>query len=626
MKLVLSLLVLFHSLTVLAAASHHFVFEDVEDNPELFVYRDNINKELDKIHAQDSALAVSIKGFLEILQKVYLAGSRTSEIEERERLDVAFEIMREHLRPKLLSFQITWSNFFIDFERMNDQYLRHTKDEGTVDFSPLITLFDGLIKQCKSEFTKEQLDIMDLQIRFASQFNIFKLVIFQYLMTLKKDQVFKLVFQGKIPMSFTGKSLDEAIENLPELLENISRRKLRPLKCRISFFSSGSTDEQLSEDEDVKIFESALNILMKHALPLVKNRTWLYVPSEDKHSEGNSNNNGSNDPELVSTSVPKFFEFDDLKDIKDGASVDKSKLLADVKRINEKLSGIAQKNLKLAVEVKRFLDFMLNCFISFQRSRDIYEIVKLEIAYETIAAFLQLKLGSFDMDESFFIDLYSMFFKYEVLSRKGYHQVRHTAPGDFVRDIIQKNQTQFTAKKFEAISKESPEFYYDLYQYLIFQYLMSLDKDQFIKLIFYDKFPQSSEKLLCPSNEDFDLTLKNTSKNLLDNLKEHFSHFDFQGKIEFFDTALPKLYKIALPEIKNFYWLYIPPVSSKPNPDGSKNQHNLGGHNNNNQGLFGEREKIFAICTIVVIVALLGGGFAFWHLRLRNKNQIAPSA
>jgi hypothetical protein len=324
---------------------------------------------------------------------------------------------------------------------------------------------------------------------------------------------------------------------------------------------------------------------------------------------------------VASAGVPELFEFGDYNK-KDGTSVDTTKLQALKEGVNKILKDVAVKDMNLEFEVKRFLDIMQELFISFSRSRDIYEISKLEIAYETLAVFLQLKLDSLGMNDVFFINIYNMFKEYEKHSGEGVPQVRHDAPGNFVKDMIQMAQSQFTEKEFESISKESPGFYYDLHQYLVFQYLMTLDKDQFAKLIFKGKFPQSTEKLLHLSNDEFILTLKGVLENLHKKFVKYYPGYKIN---ESHNTAFPKLYQIALPEIKKFKWLDVAPVQSPDETKTTSSKPNPGG-NGNDQGLFDGKGKIFAICAVVVIVALLGGGFAFWHLRLRKKNPIAPHA
>jgi hypothetical protein len=215
---------------------------------------------------------------------------------------------------------------------------------------------------------------------------------------------------------------------------------------------------------------------------------------------------------VVYSSIPKLFEFDGLQN---KTREERKELDASMERVNKKLDEMAAKDIKLEFEVKRFFNIMQDFYFSLIRSKDIYEIVKSEIAYETITGFFQLKLASFEMDESFLEDLHNMFHEYEILSRKEIRPVRETNPGDFVKDIILKNKPEFTAEEFEAISKETPDFYHIVHQYLILEYLVTLDKDQIInKLIFHD-FPRSSEELLCPSSDDFTLAMKNASKSFL---------------------------------------------------------------------------------------------------------------
>jgi hypothetical protein len=252
---------------------------------------------------------------------------------------------------------------------------------------------------------------------------------------------------------------------------------------------------------------------------------------------------------VVYSSIPKLFEFDGLQN---KTSEERRELNAHKEKVNKKLDEMAAKDIKLEFEVKRFFNIMQGFYFSLIRSKDIYEIVKSEIAYETITGFFQLKLASFEMDESFLEDLHNMFYEYEILSRKEIRPVRETTPADFVKDIILKNKTEFTAEEFEAISKETPDVYHNVHQYLLLEYLVTLDKDQIINKLIFHEFPRSSEKLLCLSNDDFNLSMKNASKSFLKRLEG-------EKTFDLLKTALPKLLKIALPEINNFKWLNIPP-------------------------------------------------------------------
>jgi hypothetical protein len=314
----------------------------------------------------------------------------------------------------------------------------------------------------------------------------------------------------------------------------------------------------------------------------------------------------------VSTSASKFFKFEDIKN---GSPEGKGKsyLQELEENVNQKLEELAAKDPKLELEVKRFLDFYLDCYLSSYRTNDIYDKLKLEIACETIKAFLKLKLAPFGLDKRFFMDINNMFFHYASYSSRG--NPNETAIENFVKDTFQKNQDEFTKEEREILS--NGQIYSRFYQYLIFQYVMSLDKDQYIKLFFRNGLPQSSEKPLCLSDEDFNLTLKEVSNYFLFMAKNfHFLDKKADELIEV--SILPKLYKLALPEIKTFKWLNGTPVPSEPNPsDNSK-------PNNSNKGLFDGKEKIFAVCAIVLIIAVLVCGFAFWHLRLRKKALIAP--
>jgi hypothetical protein len=332
---------------------------------------------------------------------------------------------------------------------------------------------------------------------------------------------------------------------------------------------------------------------------------------------------------VASAGVPKLFEFNDAKDIKDDyfTRLGKSYLQLLKENTNKILSEIAAIDLKLEVNTKTFLDFMQNLFFSFKQSYDIDEVVKLEIAYETIAVFLQLKLESFGMNDSFFIDIYSMFDEYEKHTRKKSPQSsRNPFPQDFVSNMIQTNENEFTKEEFNSMSKESPMFYYDLYKYLISLYLNSLDKDQFIKVIFQGNFPQSTENLLRLSNDDFKSTVKGLSENLRKALEEYFGGLERAKRTnELHNVAFPKLYNIALPEIKKFKWLDVAPVQSPDETKTTSSKPNPGG-NGNDQGLFDGKGKIVAICAVVIFISLLCGGIAFWRLRLRNKTLIAPSS
>jgi hypothetical protein len=259
----------------------------------------------------------------------------------------------------------------------------------------------------------------------------------------------------------------------------------------------------------------------------------------------------------VSTSVPDLFEYDDLKD-KDKTTSEYLSLQAVKEKVNQKLRFMAVKDQKLEVEAKKFLDIMQNYFISFKRSRDIYKIVKLEIAYEFLWSFLKLKLVPSYLDRNFFSEFHEMFFRYEELSRKEERPPRDTAPVDFVKKIVGNLKDKFTPKEYRVIFEATPRTFYVIHQYLITQYLMTLDKNQFIELIFPDNFPQSSENLLRPSDDDFGLVLKKVLRTVVSFLRESFTLI---GEYKTIKIALPKLYKYAAPEIEKLEWL---PVPSKP--------------------------------------------------------------
>jgi hypothetical protein len=321
----------------------------------------------------------------------------------------------------------------------------------------------------------------------------------------------------------------------------------------------------------------------------------------------------------VSTSASKFFKFDE-EDIKNGSPDGKQKLRELEEKVNKKLEELAAKDPKLELEFKRFFDFFLDYFLSYRRANDVYEKSKLDIAHDTIRAFLKLKLAPFDMDKDFFVNLCNMYFYYESLSSKGDSHVDKTAIVNFLRDTVQKNQTEFTKEEREILSYDNLQ--YNFHLYLIFQYAMSLDKEQYIKIFFHNGFPQSPEKPLCLSDEDFNLILKKVSKEILSIVKIFFARD--QKSSELLEASiLPKLYKLALPGIKTFKWLNVPPVPSNSDPSDIKSKPNPS-DNNSNKGLFDGKEKIFAVCAIVLIIAVLVGGFAFWHLRLRKKALIAP--
>jgi hypothetical protein len=298
-------------------------------------------------------------------------------------------------------------------------------------------------------------------------------------------------------------------------------------------------------------------------------------------------------------------------------------------KVNNTLEEIAAKNLPLEVEIKRFLDTFYTYLSESYSKAAIEERERHEIAYYIMAEHLVPELRSLKVDAPEFLNNFLEMFKFYMLYKKEKFKSEPSRAEDFLENLIQKNPKEFTPEDSDLYWSVG---LYNIHRYLVVQYLMTLTKGQVFNIVFRDGLPESfTKKPLNLAVDDIKLILENVSKRFLREMKECLcaskgktltdEQLSEDENVKLFEAALAKLLKIALPEIKNINWLHAPqvktqPTSSNPNP----------GDNNKDQGLFGGNGKIVATCAVVIFIALLCGGIAFWRLRLRNKNPITQSA
>jgi hypothetical protein len=349
---------------------------------------------------------------------------------------------------------------------------------------------------------------------------------------------------------------------------------------------------------------------------------------------------------LVYASSSHHFEFDKVEGPKSSHTVQEEMLRMQIE-VNQSLDQIQP--VSLAVQIKKCLDIMLVFFVTSLRTKDIEDEERARIAYDFMAEHLSPKLASHSFNLiSFFWNLHRMFECYELFTRNDKPLDRSSISGysffmSFFQDLLKKNQNCFTEEVISFLNDRSAAFWFECFQYATIHHLRTLKKDQVFKIVFRDDIPVSftGEPLnVAIGNDQFLPFLEAVSKKplrrmnlLVSNLGEGDSDYMLSEneRVKLLSGALEELVRLAIPKIKARKWISIEYIDEDPKDNSENtNKNNTTNNSNNNgptdTGLMGGKGKIFAICAVVVLIALLCGGFAFWHLRLRNKNSFAPSA
>ena len=273
--------------TVLASAPYLLEFKDViegsEDSPKLRQYKrtfisckSHFNEYLKEVKVKGNfidAEMVSFKECLISLSDLYSAFSISSDIEKRELLFMAYNLLGQQLLSKLsgrLPKDFITLLIYEHYQLLI--WYRHAKQIATpLDYYE--NLFGTIFKHWNSDFYEA----------------IFNLLVAEHFSKLSKDEAIKIIFKDINIPSIAGIPLDKAILNYSALCDSIHNSVLRSIKTILSE-KPKATEELDNEPKFKKFMEELPNFRTAFKKEIEKNH-WFTEKSADTGETDAGNDN-----------------------------------------------------------------------------------------------------------------------------------------------------------------------------------------------------------------------------------------------------------------------------------------------------------------------------------------------